>query len=1379
MTTIDDPDSSRPAAVAFRLRWDVFLSFRGEDTRHSFVKNLSDSLDKEGVRAFLDDDGLNRGDEIAPSLLEAIEDSAAAIVVFSPRYAESRWCLEELAKICECPNKLILPVFHLVDPSHVRRQVGPFEKHFRVHEKKWPEDKVMKWRRAMEKVGGIAGLPVFSISEEDQKIQYLVKTVLTKLRTTPIGMAEYTVGLDSRVEKLINLLDIKSNGIRVLGLHGPGGVGKTTLATALYNKLVSRFELRSFIPNVRETSANENEGLISLQNKLINDLSGVKDPSPITEISFGVSKLEMRVNDKRVLVVLDDADDINQIAALVPEREWFHEGSRIIITARNKGVFPLNRLPTELYEVRELESSESLRLFNFHALRKERPPEAFVKRSEKIVSLTGGLPLALEVFGSFMFGKRRMEEWDDAIQKLAQIRPGNIQNVLKISYDGLNDEQEKSIFLDIACLFVQMRMKRKEVVDILKGCGFPAETSITSLAQKSLIKILEDNTLWMHDQVRDMGRQIVMEENISYPGSRSRVWKPSDIKAVLMEEKEEKLIQGMVLDFKRKSRVKDPSGEMISLKNFLENPNFTSALTHLKQIWMEFFQKGREEEEEKENVISTKPIETMAKLRLLQINHVNLRGKFNSLPAKLKWLQWKGCPLKALPSDFHAPQLAVLDLSESKLESLWGSKNKKIAENLAILNLRECHSINFIPDLSRHQKLEKITLENCKGLTQIHESIGNLQTLIYLNLRMCSNLNKLPNDVSGLKRLEKLILSRCSKLKELPTNIGSMESLKKLLADETAISSLPDSTFRLRQLEELNLNRCRHLKGLPQCIGNLFSLKELSLDGSGLEELPNSIGSLANLEKLSVMWCASLTVLPDSIGKLKSLTDFFILNSPIKELPESVGSLPNLKKLSVGIGQFLSRLPSSIGKLDSLVLLQIEETNIIDLPDEIGRLKSLETLEIRKCTSLVSLPESIGSMTKLTTLIITEAKIKELPVSIGMLENVAKLQLNNCRELFNLPTSIGNLKSLNNLLMEDTGVTYLPKSFGRLSSLIFLKMTKKPQGEVVIVSSEEESPNDEVLPTSFSDLVKLNELYARYCNISGKISDDFEKLSSLEILDLGYNSFCSLPSSLKGLSILKKLFLPHCKELKSLPPLPSSLLEIDVANCTVLETVSDLSNLESLQQLNLTSCEKVVDIPGLECLKSLRRLYMSDCNACSSEIKKRLAKGSLRNIRNISIPGSNIPSWFSQEAVTYSERRNHAIKAVIIGIVVSLNHEIQSSLRIRTPSVVDIQAKILKLDFPIFTTTLILLGVPNTNQDQFHLCRYSVHHPLVSQLKDGYQIEVTKRNPPLDPGVELKKSGIYLVYEGDDDYEGDEQSINESQRSVSEKLAKFFRTYEV
>ena len=366
--------------------------------------------------------------------------------------------------------------------------------------------------------------------DEAAAIQTLVNSVLAELSKWS-GVAAFTVGLDSRVEEGLNLLDLKSNSIRVLGLHGPGGVGKSTIAKALYNKLVAHFECRSLISDVKKILAPEN-GLLSLQIKLIEDLSGVG--SHVSEVNSGLVAIKRIVQEKPVLIILDDVDDVSQLKA-VPDwkkwRRWFHEGSRIIITTRDREVL-CELDENELYEVKQLTSSESLQLFSHHATGKAKPTPEFLLLSQQIVSLTGGLPLALEVFGSSLFDKRKIEEWEDALEKLKQIRPKDLQGVLKISYDGL-DEEQKCIFLDVACLFVKMGMKKEEAIDILKGCGFRAEIGIRVLVDKSLLKIAADYYLWMHDQLRDMGRQIVLQENHEDLGMRSRLWNRNEILRVL------------------------------------------------------------------------------------------------------------------------------------------------------------------------------------------------------------------------------------------------------------------------------------------------------------------------------------------------------------------------------------------------------------------------------------------------------------------------------------------------------------------------------------------------------------------------------------------------------------------------------------------------------------------------------------------------------------------------------------------------------------------------------------------------------------------------------------------------------------------------------
>ena len=371
-----------------------------------------------------------------------------------------------------------------------------------------------------------------SNEEQDKLVGNLVKSVLKELESIPLGVAPYTVGLDSRIEKLMSSLDVKSNGIRVLGLHGVGGVGKTTLVKALYNKLVGRFDCLCFIKNDRENLATDDD-LVHLQNKLINHLSPGKPP--VYEVNSGISAIKEVVNEKRVLIVLDDIGNVRQLEVLIGGREWFWGGSRIIITTRDKEVLA-EHLVNEKFEVRELDPTEALELFSYHALRRGEPPERFMKLSKKMVHLTGGLPLALEVFGSLLFERWRMEEWEDALQKLEKIRPRNLQDVLKISYDWL-DPQQQCVFLDIACLFIKMEIKREDVMDALKGCGFNAEIEITVLTTKSLIKVIEDDTLWMHDQIRDMGRQIVLDEDHVYPSKRSRLWNHDEIMTILKGEK--------------------------------------------------------------------------------------------------------------------------------------------------------------------------------------------------------------------------------------------------------------------------------------------------------------------------------------------------------------------------------------------------------------------------------------------------------------------------------------------------------------------------------------------------------------------------------------------------------------------------------------------------------------------------------------------------------------------------------------------------------------------------------------------------------------------------------------------------------------------------
>ena len=154
--------SSSSSSSTGQWKYDVFINFRGKDTRNTFADLLYDAFKREGIIAFKDNEKLEKGKTISPELSNAIEKSRYAIVIFSKNYASSTWCLNELVKIVQCEKEKIWPVFYDVEPSDVRKQEGTFEHDFIKHEKNFNEDRVKMWRVALSKVGEIVGWPVIN-----------------------------------------------------------------------------------------------------------------------------------------------------------------------------------------------------------------------------------------------------------------------------------------------------------------------------------------------------------------------------------------------------------------------------------------------------------------------------------------------------------------------------------------------------------------------------------------------------------------------------------------------------------------------------------------------------------------------------------------------------------------------------------------------------------------------------------------------------------------------------------------------------------------------------------------------------------------------------------------------------------------------------------------------------------------------------------------------------------------------------------------------------------------------------------------------------------------------------------------------------------------
>ena len=154
--------SSSSSSCNSFYRYDVFISFRGPDTRNSFVDHLSSHLLRKGIFVFNDNHKLQKGESISPQLLQAIQHSRLSIIVFSENYASSTWCLDEMAAIAYCKQRsdhTVFPVFYDVDPSHVRHQNGVYKNDFVSHRSKFrnDRDKVRGWERAMTDLANSAG----------------------------------------------------------------------------------------------------------------------------------------------------------------------------------------------------------------------------------------------------------------------------------------------------------------------------------------------------------------------------------------------------------------------------------------------------------------------------------------------------------------------------------------------------------------------------------------------------------------------------------------------------------------------------------------------------------------------------------------------------------------------------------------------------------------------------------------------------------------------------------------------------------------------------------------------------------------------------------------------------------------------------------------------------------------------------------------------------------------------------------------------------------------------------------------------------------------------------------------------------------------------
>ncbi|XP_057991681.1 disease resistance protein RPV1 isoform X2 [Hevea brasiliensis] len=671
-------------------KWDVFISFRGDDTRYGILSHLSDALKDKQIKTFTDEE-LRKGEEISPELLKIIQESSVSIVLFSENYADSPWCLDELVEIRKCKEKsaqIVLPVFYKVDPTDVQKLSGNFGEAFAtaMHGEKGNSQKVDNWKRALMEVSNLAGWDSQKIKSEAELVDEIVNDVSNKFSDMSKSDDSYDrnlIGIKLRVEEVEWLLNEK----QIVGIWGMGGIGKTTIAQEVFHRNKNKFDGHCFVENVRETMTKQSSN--SVRVKIIQQLLRDKHVDSLNDST------RRRLKSMKVLIVFDDVEDRNHLKDLAGEYDLYGEGTRIIITSRDSHVLKYDFSEEGIYEVEKLIDSETLQLFSLHAFNQNLPKEEYMELSEEATIYAGGNPLALKVLGSHLF-RRTIKEWESELEKLKGKSLKKIQDVLKTSYDGL-EKNEQEIFLDIACFFKGLH--KDKVERKLKAFGFYPESGIPRLIEKSLITI-SYNKVDMHDLLEQMGKDIVNEE-CKQPGGRSRLWNYEDIDHVFTTNRGTENVEAI---------------------------SFRLCGTRILTLSATAFAK-------------------MCNLRFIQLyemsNKVLLPKNFEFCAQALRCLYWDYYPLESLPLKFWPKNLVELQMRYSNLIQLWNGGDKPL-ENLKLIDLSLCCRLERIPNLSSiAPNLEFLYLEGCWSLVEI-PSLQNLSKLTELYLTGSNKIKDCP-----------------------------------------------------------------------------------------------------------------------------------------------------------------------------------------------------------------------------------------------------------------------------------------------------------------------------------------------------------------------------------------------------------------------------------------------------------------------------------------------------------------------------------------------------------------------------------------------------------------------------------------------------------
>ncbi|XP_049379213.1 putative disease resistance protein At3g14460 [Solanum stenotomum] len=1048
-------------------------------------------------------------------------------------------------------------------------------------------------------------------------------------------------GRHKEIEDLIvRLLSEDANGknLAVVPIVGMGGVGKTTLAKAVYNdaKVKDHFGLKAWF------CVSEAYDAFRITKGLLQEI-GLKVDDNLNQLQV---KLKESLKGKKFLVVLDDVwnDNYNEWDDL---RNLFVQGdlgSKIIVTTRKENVASM--MGSGAINMGTLSSEVSWALFKRHALENRDPEEhpEFEEVGRKIADKCKGLPLALKALAGTLRCKSEVDEWRDILRSEIWELPSCLNGILPALMLSYNDLPAylKQCFAYCAIYPKDSPFCKDQVIHLWIANGLVQQFRsgnqyFLELRSRSLFEMVPASSkrdvekFLMHDLVNDLAQIassklcIRLEENkgshmleqsqhMSYSKSEQLrtlipVYSYQLSKRVMhniLHNVSTRLTSLRALSLSHYPFVELPDDLFIKLKllrlldlssTMIEKlPDSICVLYNLETLLLSYCSSLEELPLQMEKLINLHHLDISNTYRLKMPLHLSKLKSLHVLVGATFHLGGPGGSsmedLGELHNLYGSLSIALQNVVDRR-EALKAKMREKNHVDTLTLHWSERSTADnsqterdIVDELRPHTNIKQVEITGYRG-TKFPNWLADhsFLKLVKLSLSYCQDCYSLPA-LGQLPCLKFLSISEMNGITEVTEEFYGSSSSKKPFnsLEKLKFKAMPEwkqwhklGSGEFPKLEKLSIKNCPELVGkLPE---NLCSLKELRISKCPELNLDKSqLEGMKQIVELDIVGCNSLTPLP-----------FSILPSSLKIM--RISCCEELKSEEpVGETSYCNMF------LEDLTL---EECDCIDdiSPELLPRARELtvyccpnltrfmiptapEGINFLSCDYLEKLSVPCGG-TQITSLHIWYcSKLKWLPERMQeLLPSLKKLQLEYCPAIESFPD--GGLP----FNLQQLGIIHCTKLVNGRKEWLLPRLIKL---EIQNDGSDEEIEHWE-LPSSITTL----SIY----NLKTLSSQDLKSLTSLKYLSTGYlPQIQSMLEEGRLPSSLSELRLSYHNELRSLHLWHlTSLQSLRIVHCHNLQSLSESALPSSLSELAIHACLGLQFLPVKGMPSSLSKLTIRDC----------------------------------------------------------------------------------------------------------------------------------------------------------------------------------------